>query len=280
MKNVLITGGNSGIGLAAAEQFLDKGYRVIIAARNQGKLDEALEGLKTRTGSDLVSAYSIDLSDFEAVKVFAETIKKEMPVIDILALNAGVYTGASYDKGVSGYELMISATHLGHFLLTHLLLDSLKASAKPRVVVTSSLGHMIGGLDIESFKEPKYASIPYLGPLWGYGQAKLANILFTREFTRRFADTNIVANCFHPGAVDTGFSRYIPSFLVKATRSFLITPEKAAKTLVYLGDSDDIGDKRGEYFVGRKISMTSAKAKDTQLAKDLWLESEKILGLS
>jgi len=239
-----------------------------------------LQIYKRQTGSKEVSAYSVDLSDFEAVKVFAEDMKKTMPVIDVLALNAGIYTGSKYQKGASGYEMMISATHLGHFLLTDLVMPNLEASDDARIIVTSSEGHRVGGLDVSSFTKPKYASLPFLGPLWGYGQAKLANILYTRELAKRLRNSNIKVNCFHPGAIDTGFTRDIPNIVAKPAKMFLITAEQAAKTLVYLADAPEAAKITGEYFIGRRERKTSAKANSEKLAKDLWSESERSLGLA
>ncbi len=277
MKHVLITGGSSGIGLAAAEQFLNQGIKVILVARDVTKLQKARDDLEKKVGSKNIDIYSVDLADFGAIRDFADRYKQEYESLEVLALNAGLYTGAKYRMGASGYELMIASTHLGHFLLVHELMQMLERS-KSRIVVTSSLGHRVGGLDIGSFTKPKYAAFPYIGPLWGYGQAKLANILFTREFAKRFSDKGIVINCFHPGAVDTGFTRHIPKLFANMATAFLIKPETAAKTLLYL--SDDNLRVSGEYFFAKKVASTSKKAKDDDLALKLWEASEEMVGIS
>ena len=277
MKNVVITGGSSGIGLSAVKAFAALGYRVLIIARNQAKLDQSAEAVRAEFPQSTIETYSLDLTDFKAVQSASSYIKTLMPTIDILALNAGLYTGSNYQTGVSGYESMISATHLGHFLLTQLLLDHLLKSEDPRVVVTASEAHRVGGLDIDSFSSPKYSKLPYLGPIWGYGQSKLANILFTRELAKRLDSQDVFVSCFHPGVVDTGFSRNIPKRLVDFGSKFLITPEKGADTLVYLATDSTVARLSGQYFYKRKVIKGNKKSRSDTLSKRLWDESEKIL---
>ena len=277
MKNVLITGGSSGIGLAAAEDFAAKGYKVLIAARSESKLQEAVSSIKAKYKNANIAYLTVDLADFNDVRIFADKVKTAMPVIDILALNAGLYTGAKYEFGRSGYEMMISATHLGHFLLTQLLLDHVKASKDGRIVVTSSEGHRAGRLDIETFTKPKYASLSYLGTTLGYGQAKLANILFTRELAKKLDGTTVKVNCFHPGVVATGFTRDIPKAFDKIAQKFLISSEKGARTLVYLADAHEAARFNGEYFIRQKLRRPTAQARSDASAKLLWEESERIV---
>jgi len=277
MKNAVVTGGNSGIGLEAAKKLLNKGYRVLIAARSETKLVEAKEFLEKQTGSSDILTYSVDLSDFDAVKEFANAIKNTMPQIDILALNAGLYTGARYKMGKSGYELMISATHLGHFLLTHLLLPTLVDSEETRIIVTSSAAHLVGGLDIKSFTKPKYAFLPYVGPAWGYGQSKLANILFTRELARRIQNKKFTVNCFHPGSVASGFLRHVPNFVIRLVSSSHIDSEEGSRTLFFLADDAEVGKISGEYFYRKRVRKTNSLGESDTLAKRLWQESERIV---
>lgn len=277
MKNVLVTGGSSGIGLAAADAFAGKGYHVIIAARSESKLIEAVNSIKAKHKNANISYLTIDLADFSAVRTFANKVKSVMPVIDILALNAGLYTAPDYQYGKSGYEMMISATHLGHFLLTQILLDNVKAAKDGRIVVTSSEGHRAGLLNIESFTKPKFTSVPYVSTLFGYGQAKLANILFTRELAKKLAGTSVKVNCFHPGVVATGFSRDMPEFLDKLAQRVLITPEQGARTLVYLADDAEAAQFNGEYFIRKKVRKPASQARNDKSAKVLWEESERIV---
>lgn len=277
MKNVVITGGSSGIGLAAAKQLVEKGYRVLIAARSEDKLSKAVEEMKAADSDAQVEYLCVDLADFNSAKAFALKVKELMPVIDVLALNAGLYTGAKVQYGKSGYEMMISTTHLGHFLVAEILLENVKAAEAGRIIVTSSEGHRMGSIDIETFTEPKQGIIPYVNPMLLYCQSKLANILFTRELSERLEGTGVTVNCFHPGVVATGFTRDVPRSWDVIFQRIFISPEKGAQTLVYLADSPDVADVSGKYFANKKVRITSFKAKNKALAKLLWDESDRIL---
>lgn len=128
MKNVVITGGSSGIGLAAAQHFYNKGYRVLIVARSVEKLATAEALLNQSEGSGEVHSVALDLSDFSAIANAVDQMTKFMPVIDVLVLNAGLFSGREYRMTKCGFETMIATTHMGHFQLTQLLLSQLKAS--------------------------------------------------------------------------------------------------------------------------------------------------------
>lgn len=276
MKTAIITGGSSGIGLAAAKQLAEKGYNLLLAARTQSKLDSAKCDIEAAYPDVDVQTYSIDLSDFQAVRGFANYIKTTYSIIDVLALNAGSYSGARYFMGTGGYEMMMSTTHLGHFLLTHHVLGLLKHAEQPRIVVTSSIAHRIASLDIDSFAQPKYSQIPYLGTLWGYGQSKLANILFVRRLAQELANTAVKVNCFHPGGVDTGIFDRLPNLITKTFQLFLITPKQAAKTLIYLATDANLPET-GKYFSKGKVDKITKAASSKSNADTLWQESERIL---
>jgi len=277
MKNIVITGGSSGIGLAAARQLVEHGHRVLIAARSEDKLSEAVTEMKAADSNAQVEYLCVDLADFNSAKAFALKVKEKMPVIDVLALNAGLYTGAKVSYGKSGYEMMISTTHLGHFLVTEILLENVKAAEAGRIIVTSSEGHRMGSLNIETFTAPKQGLLPYVNPLLLYCQSKLANILFTRSLAEKLEGTGVTVNCFHPGVVATGFTRDVPKAWDVIFQKVFISPEKGAQTLVYLAESPDVAEVSGEYFANKKIRFTSFKAKNKALAKLLWDESDSII---
>lgn len=277
MKNVIITGGSSGIGFAAAQHFCNKGYRVLVIARNPEKLQQAVASLNQSEGSGEAIALALDLSDFTQVRAAIGEIQQLMPSIDILALNAGLFSGRSYAMTHGGYESMIATTHLGHFELTRLLLENLKQSQDPRIVVTASDAHWAGGIEPASFTHPKYAKLPYFGVIWGYGQSKLANILFTREFAKRYADSGITITCFHPGIVNTGLGRDLNQRVADFISQFLLAPAKAAEAIVYLAEDPAVKALNGKYFYKNKPHRCSKKARSRKLASELWEETEKYL---
>ena len=154
-KTVIITGGNTGIGKLTALQLAKRGGRVIIACRDARKGDSAVLEIKKVSGSDTVFFKKLDLASTASIRKFAANILKTEEQIDILLLNAGVMF-TPYGLTEDGFELQFGVNHLGHFLLTHLLLDRIKESAPSRVVVVSSLGHMVGNLDFEDMMWKKW----------------------------------------------------------------------------------------------------------------------------
>lgn len=271
-RNVLITGGNSGIGYEMALAFASQGDRVIIAARSESKSKAAIEQIKTRYASAQVESMSLDLADFANVDRFAADVLKKMPAIDVLILNAGLYT-MKLSTLASGYESMMGIMHFGHFRLAQHLLNAVKAASQGRIVVTSSMIHKLGRIDETSFTNPKR----HLTGLHAYGQAKLANLLFTRELAKRLAGTKVTINAFHPGAVATDIYRQVPGFLQPLIRATMLTPAQGADTAVWLATDPALTHVSGEYFINRKQKAGSATSRDAALATKLWAMSEAVM---
>lgn len=264
-KNVLITGGNSGIGLEMARALAAGGDRVIIASSDLDKSQAAADEVKAQNPDAQIEAMALNLADFAAIDSFAQELLQRMPVIDVLILNAGLYTHGlrTLDNGL---EAMIGIMHFGHFRLTDKLLDAVKAADQGRIVVTSSVAHKLGKLNKASFKDPSKHSLAFSG----YAQAKLANLLFTRELALQLEGSNVVVNAFHPGAVATGIWRELPGPLRAIIMKFLVTSEQGADTAVWLANAPEAAKFNGEYFTKRKIASTSKAGRDMALAKDLW----------
>ena len=269
-RNVLITGGNSGIGYEMALALAAQGDRVIIAARSEHKSQEAIARIKAAQPAAAVEALSLDLADFANVDRFAKTLLATMPVIDVLILNAGLYT-MKLSKLASGYESMIGIMHFGHFRLAQHLLGAVKAAKQGRVIVTSSMIHRLGKIDEASFTDPTR----HISGLHAYGQAKLANLLFTRELARRLKNTAVTVNAFHPGAVATDIYRQVPRFLQPLIRLTMLTPAQGADTAVWMATAPEFADISGEYFISRKRKDGSARSQDVELARKLWQMSEQ-----
>ena len=268
-RNVLITGGNSGIGYEMALALARQGDRVIIAARNQGKSLEAVGQIQAACPGAQIEAMPLDLADFANVDAFARELLAKMPVIDVLILNAGLYT-LKLGTLASGYESMMGIMHFGHFRLARQLLPAVQAAAQGRIVVTSSMIHQLGKIDEQSFKDPSR----HTTGLHAYGQAKLANLLFTRDLARRLKNTKVTVNAFHPGAVATGIYRQLPGFMQPLIRLTMLTPAQGADTAVWLATAPELANVSGEYFIGRKLKKGSKLSRDGELAKHLWQVSE------
>ncbi len=267
-KNVLITGGNSGIGLEMARALAGEGHRVIIASRDQKKSESAIADVRKAQPGASIEAMHLDLGDFADVDRFARELLVKMPVIDILMLNSGLY---AHKLRVlpNGLESMIGIMHFGHFRLVQRLLDAVKAADQGRIVVTSSMMHRASGIDEASFTDPSR----HLLPVRGYAQAKLANLLFTRELARRLQGSKVTVNAFHPGGVATGIWQELPGPIAAVINLFLITPAK--DTAVWLATSPEAARTSGEYFVRRKLAGSSAASRDPMLASKLWEISEQ-----
>ena len=234
-KTIVITGGTSGIGQAAAEKLAGMGARVVLVARDKTRGEVALARLRERGPSAAHGIHYADLSRIAEMKRVAGEIAAAEPRIDVLINNAG---GIVPRRTVTqdGFEMTFATNHLAYFVLTNGLLERLIASAPARVVNTASDAHKFGALDFGDLQTEKNYKM-----FRTYGVSKLCNILFTRELARRLAGTGVTANSVHPGFVSTrlgdqdgGFAKYAAWFIKMFGRS----PEKGAETIVYLASSD------------------------------------------
>jgi NAD(P)-dependent dehydrogenase (short-subunit alcohol dehydrogenase family) len=275
-KRVLITGATNGIGLAAAEELARRGAELAIVARNDAKAADAVERVRAAGGAE-PDVLKADLSSQASVRALAAEALERYPRIDVLVNNAGAINERR-QVTEDGIELTWAVNHLAPFLLTNLLLERLKQSAPARVVTTTSDAH-------------KGATIPWDDPLAErtyaargfrrYGETKLANILFTAELARRLEGTGVVANCFHPGLVATGFNRNNGALMRIAmtfAKPFSRRPEKGAETLVWLVDSEEAGAENGGYFIDCKRATPEPPARDMDAARRLWDVSEQQVG--
>ncbi|XP_028918258.1 retinol dehydrogenase 14 [Ornithorhynchus anatinus] len=288
-RTALVTGANSGIGLATAAQLLRQGARVILACRDPGRAREAAGTLRTQLcsrASDLPSDLSdrlvlkeLDLASLGSVRRFCHEVLQEEPRLDVLINNAGIFQ-CPYMKTEDGFEMQFGVNHLGHFLLTNLLLDLLKNSAPSRIIVVSSKLYKYGDINFEDLN----SEISY-NKSFAYSRSKLANILFTRELARRLEGTEVTANVLHPGIVRTNLGRYIDiPILVKplfnlVSWAFFKTPLEGAQTSIYLASSPEVEGVSGKYFGDCKEEELLPKAMDDAVARKLWDISEVMVGI-
>ncbi|MBL8250865.1 MAG: SDR family oxidoreductase [Candidatus Competibacter sp.] len=273
-KTALITGGNAGLGQATALALARLGATVIIAARDEARGRAAAEAINRKAGAMPVRPLLLDLARLGSVRDAAERFLSEHSRLDVLVNNAGVFA-ARLEQTQDGFELQFGVNHLGPFLLSHLLLPALKAAPEPRLINVASRAHYAGRIDFDDLRGEKP---PYRG--WAaYARSKLANVLFTREWTRRFPD--IPANCLHPGTVRTAIgNKHGPWYVSLAwslVKPFLASPERGAATAVHLASAPAIAGIGGRYFdPWQRERRPSPLALDDGLARRLWEVSEQL----
>ena len=278
-KICLITGGNAGIGKATAIEMDKLGYTTVIVTRSKEKGDEAVRDIIAESGNKDVHYLVADLGSFKSIRELAQEYKDKYKRLDALVNNAGAFF-SDYDVTTDKIERQWAINHLAPFLLTNLLLDTIKASAPSRIVVVSSEGHYRGKINWDDFGNEK----GYDGFFKAYTQSKLANVLFTFELARRLQGTGVTANCLHPGGVNTSIAvsnaKGFYKFIWTIAQPFLITPKKGAATSVYLASSPKVEGVTGKYFDKCKEKKASANALNEADAKRLWEVSEKMVGLA
>jgi NAD(P)-dependent dehydrogenase (short-subunit alcohol dehydrogenase family) len=274
-KVILITGGTSGIGKAAATALAAMGAEVVVTGRNRERGQAAVEEVRHRSGNERVSLMLADLSVQAEVRRLAEDFRERHDRLDVLVNNAGLIQSRRTETP-DGLEMTIAVNHLAAFLLTNLLLDLLENSAPSRVITVSSEARRGASIDFDDLQsERRYRGFPV------YGMTKKANILFTYELAERLEGSGVVANCLHPGAVSTNFARNNRgpiALFFRLFKPFMRSPEQGADTLVYLASAPEIGELNGKYLTDRK-EVSPAEPRDEAAQKRLWEVSEELTNL-
>ncbi|XP_058017865.1 retinol dehydrogenase 12-like [Ahaetulla prasina] len=274
-KVVVITGANTGIGKETARDLARRGAKVILACRDMAKAEKAAHEIRIMTGNQEVTAKKLDLADTKSIREFASNFLKEEKQLNILINNAGVMM-CPYSKTADGFEMHFGVNHLGHFLLTFLLIECIKQSAPARIINVSSVAHHLGRIHFQNLQGEKF----YIRSL-AYSHSKLANVLFSRELARRLQDTGVTVNALHPGTVLSELVRH--SFILKilwnAFAIFLKTPWQGAQTSIYCAVTEELENVSGKYFSDCKPANVSSQGRNDETAKKLWNVSCELLGI-
>lgn len=276
-KVVIVTGANTGIGKEVVRDLAKREAKVIMACRDMEKCESTRLDIVMESRNKYVYCRPCDLASQKSIKDFVEQFKKEHKNLHILINNAGVMRcPKSYTQ--EGIEMQFGVNHIGHFLLTNLLLDVLKVSIPSRIVNISSSAHKRGKIKLDDLNSDKNYE-----PGEAYAQSKLANILFTKELANKLKGTGVTVNAVHPGIVRTEIMRHMEIYqrrlgkwLVDSlTWIFIKTPRKGAQPVLFVALDPSLDNVTGEYFVNNKIAEVSNEAKNDKIAKWLWAVSEK-----
>ncbi|KAG8450467.1 hypothetical protein GDO86_002938 [Hymenochirus boettgeri] len=277
-KTVIVTGANIGIGRMTALDMARRGARVILACRVKETGEAAAYDIRNLSGNNQVLFMKLDLASLDSVRSFCKAFLSAEPRLDILINNAG-YHGAG--KTEEGYNKVFGVNHLGHFLLTCLLLDRLKQSTPSRIVVLASYAHNWGNIDFNKISSPAES---ISDTLQSYSDSKLCNILFARELANRLQGTGVTCYSVHPGIVYTSIGRNMPSWIKALVITFgwlfLRTSRDGAQTSIYCAVQEGIEMYSGRYFDNCQVREVQPQARDDAVAKKLWEASERMTGLA
>jgi NAD(P)-dependent dehydrogenase (short-subunit alcohol dehydrogenase family) len=275
-RTVVVTGGSSGIGLAAAIEFARRGDEVVLLGRDPDRTRRAVDAVR-EAGGRTPAAYRADFAVLDQVREVGAQVAARHERIHVLANNAGLL-GPVRPLTADGFDPTVQINHLAGFLLTHLLLDRMRAAATPeqpaRLVTTTSAAESWGTLDVG---RPGRRQVSR----WlAYGASKQANVLFTMEATRRWTGLGVVATCFFPGLIRSGFGRRSPAFsLAKLAPGVFRTSAQGADTLVWLA-TDPAGLVPGGYFAWRSPFAATPRSTSADRARRLWTASLAAVGVT
>ena len=275
-KLCVVTGATDGIGRVTARALAERGAEVILVGRNAAKGAEVCKAIQRSSRNSRVRFEQADLSSQAEIRALAERLAGGGAAIDVLVNNVGAMF-TSRRESADGIEMTFALNHLGYFLLTGLLLESLKARAAARIVNVASEAHRSGRMNLEDPQGTRRYKA------WSaYAQSKLANILFTCRLAALLEGTTVTANCLHPGFVASRFGQnngwLFSTFLKGLMRLSAIDVEAGARTSVHVATSADVEGVSGRYFDKSREAASSLASRDEQTAQRLWELSESLTG--
>jgi retinol dehydrogenase 12 len=268
-KTAFVTGANTGIGRVTAIELAKQGAHVLLACRSEEKTKPVLDEI----GPGRAEFLHLDLADLASVRACAEAFLARGEPLPLLVNNAGL--AGAHGQTKDGFELAFGTNHVGHYLLTRLLLPAIERAGEARVVTVASQGHYSArGIDWEAVRQRSRTTTAFPE----YCVSKLANVLFSNELARR-APKNVHTYSLHPGGVASDVWREVPWGLRHLLQLFLLTNEQGAKTTLYCATSDEVKEQTGLYYDKSREKRASALALDTSLAGELWDRSADWVGL-
>ena len=265
----LVTGANTGIGLVTARELARRGAHVFLACRSASHAQTALDAIRAASGNQKVEALALDLGDFASVRQCANAFLARGLPLHLLVNNAGLAGSRGFTA--SGFELAFGVNHMGHFLLTQLLLERLKASAPARIVTVASRAHTrTDGIDWNALRQPTRTRTA----IHEYAVSKLANVWFSAELGRRLAGSGVTTYALHPGVVASDVWRSVPWPFRSLIKLRMISTEEGAKTSLYCATAPQCAGESGLYYDKCRVRPASSLGQDTALAQELWQRSE------
>ena len=270
---VLITGANTGIGLVTARELVQRGAQLFMACRSQQAGQAAVEQIRATVagagGAGSVELLPLDLGDLDSVRRCADLFLARGLPLHVLINNAGLAGSRGFTR--SGFELAFGVNHIGHFLLTQLLLDRIKTSGPARIVTVASRAHKrVPGIDFEAVTQPTKTRTALLE----YGVSKLANVLFSAELARKLKGTEVTTYALHPGVVASDVWRSVPWPIRPLMKLGMISTEEGAATTLYCATAKEVRSETGLYYDKCQVKTPSLTGQDARLAAELWQRSE------
>ncbi|MEW6718426.1 MAG: SDR family oxidoreductase [Chloroflexota bacterium] len=279
MKNkiCMVTGATSGIGEATALELARKKATIVVVSRSPERCARTTERIRQETGNPMVNYLTADLSSQAQIHRLVDEFGEQYNRLNVLVNNAGGFF-LRRQLSEDGIEMNFALNHLNYFLLTNLLLDTLRASAPARVVNVSSNMHFSENIHFEDLQmERRYSG-------WkGYGQSKLANLLFTYELARRLEGTGVTVNALTPGFVATNIGKnngWLANIVLRFAQLWAIPPNEGAQTVVYLASSPQVEGVTGKYYARKKAVRSSPESHDQKAQARLWEISEEMTGIT
>jgi len=274
-KTFLVTGANTGIGKITAKELARRGAHVILACRSEDKTRAAIDEIRREVPAASLEYVALDLGDLTSVRACGEALAARGTPIHGLINNAGLAGARGVTK--DGFELTWGTNHLGHYLLTRLLLDRIKQAGGARIVNVASHSHyQAKAIDWEALTQPTRS----VTGMREYAVSKLSNVLFTKELARQLEGSGVTTYALHPGVVATDVWRRVPGPLRWLIKRFMISPERGAEASLRCATDPEFATQTGRYYdVGGKERKPSRLAHDAELARTLWTRSASWVNL-